>query len=102
MAVIHTALLSSGLSAQPAPPKTAQTFPSKLAWSVALPAEPTTLPLPAGDRIFTALESGTIYAWRLADGAKIWSVTRKADQPMSADDGRIIVAGDGAVSALET
>jgi len=102
MAVIHTALLSSGLSAQPAPAKTAQTFPSKLAWSIELPAEPSTSPLVAGDRIFTALESGALSAWRLADGKEIWTVTRKADQPMSADDGRIIVAGDGAVSALET
>jgi outer membrane protein assembly factor BamB len=94
-------LFSAGLSAQQTPAKPSQPFPSKVAWSKALSAEPSTLPLVAGDRIVIALDSGTVMARRLTDGEEIWSVTRKVDMPMSVDDGLIIVAGDGEVAAIE-
>src|SRR6476620_8745647 len=100
MAVIQAVFFSAGLSAQQPPPKPSHPFPSKLAWSIALSADPATVPLVAGDRIFVALESGTLSAYRLTAGKEIWTVPRKADQPMSADDGCVVVAGDGMVSGI--
>src|SRR5262245_10826667 len=102
MAVMHAMFSSTVLTARQPPDKPSQTFPSKLAWSVELSADPSTVPLAAGDRIFVALESGTLAAHRLTDGVEIWSITRKADHPMSVVDGRVIVAGDGAVTAIAT
>jgi outer membrane protein assembly factor BamB len=102
MAVMHAMFSCAVLTARQPPPKPSQTFPSKVAWSVELSADPSTVPLVAGDRIVVALESGTLSAHRLTDGVEIWKAGRKAEQPMSVDDGRLIVAGDDSVSAIAT
>lgn len=59
---------------------------------------------PASDdmRVFVALKNGAVGAWKVEDGALVWAVDKMtALQPLVTDSGRLYVALDGEVAALD-
>jgi outer membrane protein assembly factor BamB len=83
--------------------ETPQSFPSVPVWTIEVPAQPVVAspPVSSGDRLFVALESG-IAAFRLANGAQIWTAKIVADGPMAISADRLLVQSKGELHALST
>lgn len=77
----------------------AQTLPSAVKWSVALPAQPSVPPLIAGTQIYVALQSGAVAAFRAEDGVEAWRRELRADAPLATDGVRLFVPSGEAIYA---
>jgi len=81
-------------------PVVMQRMPSQPRWSVPLVSRPIAPPLLVDDRIYVALESGLVMAYRAADGGEAWRRELRADGPLAAGGARLFVAAGEAIYAL--
>ena len=96
LSLFTTVLLASALSLA-----ASTVLPTTVRWSVAVSAAPATAPVIGGDRVFVALQSGIVAAHQLRDGAEIWRVELRAEQPVAVDGARVFVAVGEAIHALD-
>jgi outer membrane protein assembly factor BamB len=77
-----------------------QELPDTPEWSVASVAPPIGAPVVAAGAIVMPLNTGSISALRVADGAPLWAIDLAAEQSLASDDERVYVASGEAIHAL--
>src|SRR5262245_25330623 len=93
--------LANTAPAQPTLPAAISFFPLRLLWSAALGAPPGAPPVTDGDSIFVALRTGSVSALTAGAGTPVWSARLEPRGPLATDGGRVFVATDGAIEALD-
>jgi outer membrane protein assembly factor BamB len=75
-------------------------FPSKIVWSIEIASGPVAPPVLAGGVVVVALRSGQVAAWRVDDGAPVWSVELAATTDLAAADDLVLVPARDELHAL--
>ncbi len=99
-------LLAVALWLTPAVPTLAQgtipppSLPSAPIWSVDISAPPAAPPVIDGARVYVALQSGDLAAYRIADGSQIWRKPLRTAFPIEIAGDHIFVVSGEAIHAI--
>ena len=76
-------------------------FPVLPIWTTPLDAVPTSPPAFGADRIFVALEGGTLAAYRLQTGTREWTVRAAVTGPLTVSESRLFFSTTDGPSAVD-